>query len=186
MCQLKTNLDFLDLKELDNIINLILKAYKENKQIFIMGNGGSAVLASHFACDLGKGTLQNVYDNKEKRFKVISLTDNVALLTAFSNDLDYKHVFSQQLTNLVNEGDVVIGISASGNSENVINAINLAKENKAVTIGFLGFDGGKLKRIVEHKVIVGSDNYGIVEDIHSVLQHMICSIVKEKLESSKF
>ena len=90
----KKTLEYLDLKDLNDIINTLLKAYKEDKQIFIMGNGGSAVLASHFACDLGKGTLQNVYDDKEKRFRVISLTDNIALMTAYSNDLDYEHVFS--------------------------------------------------------------------------------------------
>src|SRR3989338_5448665 len=148
----KKTLEYLDLKDLNDIINTLLKAYKEDKQIFIMGNGGSAVLASHFACDLGKGTLQNVYDDKEKRFRVISLTDNIALMTAYSNDLDYEHVFSQQLKNLVNANDVVIGISASGNSKNVINAIHLAKKNKAITIGLLGFDGGKLRDLVDFKI----------------------------------
>ncbi|MBL7147272.1 MAG: SIS domain-containing protein [Nanoarchaeota archaeon] len=178
---LKENLDILNLEEINKIIDILLKAYKENKQIFIMGNGGSAALASHFACDLGKGTLQNVYNNKEKRFRVMSLTDNVALMTAFSNDLNYEHVFSQQLNNLVKEGDVVIGISASGNSQNVINAINLAKENKAATIAFLGFDGGKLKNLVDFKILVNNNHYGIVEDVHSVLEHMICSIIRERL-----
>ncbi len=146
-----------------------------------MGNGGSASLASHFACDLSKGTLQNVHDDNEKRFRVISLTDNIALMTAYSNDLGYEHVFSQQLKNLVNEGDVVIGISASGNSKNVINAISLAKKSKAVSIGLLGFDGGKLKEIVDLKLWVNKDNYGIVEDVHSSLQHMICFAVKERV-----
>ena len=182
--QFKENLESLDLVDLNNIIDSLLKAYTEDKQVFIMGNGGSAVLASHFACDLGKGTLQNVYDDDEKRFRVISLTDNIALMTAYSNDLDYEHVFSQQLKNLVNTADVVIGISSSGNSKNVINAINLAKKNKAITVGLLGFDGGKLKDIVDYKIIVKKIHYGVVEDIHSVLQHMICSIIREKLKYS--
>ena len=182
--QFKETLESLDLVDLNNIIDSLLKAYTEDKQVFIMGNGGSAVLASHFACDLGKGTLQNVYDDDEKRFRVISLTDNIALMTAYSNDLDYEHVFSQQLKNLVNTADVVIGISSSGNSKNVINAINLAKKNKAITIGLLGFYGGKLKDIVYYKIIVKKIHYGVVEDIHSVLQHMICSIIREKLKYS--
>ena len=179
----KKTLEYLDLKDLNDIINTLLKAYKEDKQIFIMGNGGSAVLASHFACDLGKGTLQNVYDDKEKRFRVISLTDNIALMTAYSNDLDYEHVFSQQLKNLVNANDVVIGISASGNSKNVINAIHLAKKNKAITKGLLGFDGGKLRDLVDFKIVVKNYHYGMVEDVHSALQHMICSMIREKFKT---
>jgi len=181
LVQLKRAIDSADLSDFDNIISALLKAYKDNSQIFIMGNGGSASLASHFACDLSKGTLQNVHDDNEKRFRVISLTDNIALMTAYSNDLGYEHVFSQQLKNLVNEGDVVIGISASGNSKNVINAISLAKKSKAVSIGLLGFDGGKLKEIVDLKLWVNKDNYGIVEDVHSSLQHMICFAVKERV-----
>jgi len=181
LVQLKRAIDSADLSDFDDIISALLKAYKDNSQIFIMGNGGSASLASHFACDLSKGTLQNVHDDNEKRFRVISLTDNIALMTAYSNDLGYEHVFSQQLKNLVNEGDVVIGISASGNSKNVINAISLAKKSKAVSIGLLGFDGGKLKEIVDLKLWVNKDNYGIVEDVHSSLQHMICFAVKERV-----
>jgi D-sedoheptulose 7-phosphate isomerase len=179
--QLKKSLSDLDLKEINTIVDILLKAYKDNKQIFIMGNGGSAVLASHFACDLGKGTLKNVYDDKEKRFRVISLTDNVALMTAFSNDLNYEYVFSQQLNNLVNEGDVVIGVSASGNSKNIIHAISLAKKSKAITIGFLGFDGGKLKELVDFKIVINNNHYGIIEDAHSALQHMICDTIRKRL-----
>ena len=175
--QIKNSLDALSIEEINKIINVILQAYKNDKQIFIMGNGGSAVLASHFACDLGKGTLQNVYDEKEKRFRVISLTDNVAMMTAFSNDLGYEHIFSQQLNNLVNEGDVVIAISGSGNSKNVLDAVNLAKKNNAITVGFIGFDGGKLKDLVDFKIVVSSNHYGVIEDVHDILHHMICSII---------
>lgn len=175
--QIKNNLDALSIEEINKIINVILQAYKNDKQIFIMGNGGSAVLASHFACDLGKGTLQNVYDEKEKRFRVISLTDNVAMMTAFSNDLGYEHIFSQQLNNLVNEGDVVIAISGSGNSKNVLDAVKLAKKNNAITVGFIGFDGGKLKDLVDFKIVVNSNHYGVIEDVHDILHHMICSII---------
>ena len=181
--QSKEALGSLDLKELNAIIDVLLEAYKKDKQVFIMGNGGSASLASHFACDLGKGTLQNPSDGKEKRFRVISLTDNSAVMTAYSNDLAYEHVFSQQLRNLLNEGDIVIGISASGNSKNVINAVCLAKKSNAVTIGLLGFGGGKLKDLVDFKILVDSYNYGIVEDTHSALQHIICFALKEKIKN---
>lgn len=181
--QFKETLESLDLVDLNNIIDSLLKAYTEDKQVFIMGNGGSAVLASHFACDLSKGTLNDVYDDEEKRFRVLSLTDNIALMTAYSNDLGYEHVFSQQLKNLVNTADVVIGISSSGNSKNVINAINLAKKNKATTIALLGFDGGKLRDLVDFKILVNNNNYGMVEDVHSALQHMICSIIREKIKN---
>ena len=181
--QSKEALSSLDLRDLNAIINILLEAYKKNKQVFIMGNGGSAALASHFACDLGKWTLQNPYDDREKRFRVISLADNSALMTAYSNDLAYEHVFSQQLKNLLNKGDIVIGISASGNSKNVINAISLAKKSNAVTIGLLGFGGGKLKGLVDLKILVNSYNYGIVEDSHSALQHIICFTLKEKIKN---
>ncbi len=173
-------METLDLTDLNSIIDLLLKAYKSGNQVFIMGNGGSAAIASHFACDLGKGTLKDPYDEKEKRLKVISLTDNVPLMTAYSNDLAYEHVFSQQLKNLLNAGDVVIGISSSGNSKNVLNAIELAKKNKATTIGFVGFDGGKLIRLVDYKIWVNKSDYGIVEDTHSIMHHMICAIIRER------
>ena len=180
--QFKGTLESMDLKDLDSIIDSLINAHKEGKQVFVMGNGGSAATSSHFACDLSKGTLQNLNDPEEKRFKVIALTDNVPLITAYSNDLSYEQVFSQQLKNLVNPGDIVIGISASGNSQNIINAINLAKENKAITIGLLGFNGGKLKELVNLKILVNKDDYGMVEDSHSALQHMMCSIIREKLK----
>ena len=183
--EFKNALDSLNMESLNKIIELLLTAYRENKQVFIMGNGGSAALASHFACDLSKGTLQNPYDEEEKRFRVISLTDNTPLMTAYSNDLNYEHVFSQQLKNLICQGDIVIAISSSGNSKNVINAVNLAKRNKAITIGFIGFGGGKLKEAADFEILVDSHNYGIVEDSHSAVNHIICSILKEKLKVEK-
>lgn len=176
---LKKNIDELDLSRIEAIINVIYDAYKKNKQIFILGNGGSASTASHFACDLGKGTLSKVYDSKEKRFKVMSLTDNIATITAYANDVSYDEIFSQQLKNLISEGDVVIAISGSGNSENVLKAVKIASEAKAVTIGFMGFDGGKLKNLVKCPIIVSSKHYGRIEDIHMVLEHLICSCLSE-------
>lgn len=179
--QIKTGIDAIDHQEVQKIIDLIFKAYQQNKQIFIMGNGGSAALASHFACDLGKGTLARIYDHTEKRLRVLSLTDNVALLTAFANDASYEDIFSQQLNNLVNAGDIVIAISGSGNSKNIIRGVELAKKMSAVTIGLLGFEGGRLKDMADHKIIVKSKNYGVIEDVHSALVHLIsASLAKLK------
>lgn len=179
--QFKEVLGSLDFGDFESIINILIKAYQENKQVFIIGNGGSASLASHFACDLGKGTVQNFSDDGEKRFKAISLTSNTALMTAYSNDMGYEHVFSQQLKNMIAEGDIVIAISASGNSENVVTAVNFAKKSKAITIGLIGFSGGKLKDIVDYKLWVNSNDYGIVESVHTVFEHMICSAIKERI-----
>lgn len=172
--QLKKAVDKLDLDKIQKIAEVLYEAYKDNKQVFILGNGGSASTASHFACDLGKGTLQRVYDNKEKRFRAISLTDNVATIMALGNDLSYEDVFYQQLRNLVNKGDVIIGISGSGNSANVIKAIQYAKECGAKTIGFLGFKtGGKLKDLVDYEITIQDEHYGRIEDIHLMLGHLI-------------
>jgi D-sedoheptulose 7-phosphate isomerase len=143
-----------------------------------MGNGGSASNASHMASDLGKGTLKRVYDELEPRFKVYSLTDNVALLTAYGNDLSFEDIFVQQLRNLVEERDVVIALSGSGNSKNVIRAIKYAKKRGAFTIGFLGFKtGGKLGTLVDCAVIADTDSYGVSEDIQLVLDHIITSFI---------
>ena len=145
-----------------------------------MGNGGSASLASHFACDLGKGTLQN-YDSKEKRFRVISLTDNSAVMTAYSNDLAYEHVFSQQLRNLLNEGDIVIGISASGNSKNVLQAVKQAKKRGMFTIGLLGCNGGTIKGIVALPLVIPSQNTPRIQESHITIGHIICNLVEKEL-----
>lgn len=164
----------LDKDAIERTILCIIEAYRNNKQIFLMGNGGSASTASHFACDLGKGT---IVEGKE-RFRVMSLNDNMALITAFSNDYGYEHVFSEQLKNLVNENDIVIAISASGNSPNIIEGINYAKEKSAKIIGFSGFSGGKLRECSDICIHIDSNNYGQVEDMHMILCHLISQGVK--------
>lgn len=172
--ELKKSIDGLDYQKIQKAIEIIFDAYKNDKQIFILGNGGSAATASHFACDLGKGTLKNIYNHTEKRFRAISLTDNVATLIAYGNDLSFDDIFVEQLKNLINEGDVVIGISGSGNSKNVIKAIQYAKERGAKTIGFLGFKtGGKLSQMVDCGVVVQDDHYGRIEDVHLSLVHLV-------------
>jgi len=181
--KLNQEVNKLNKEEVKKVVDVLYEAWKNDRQVFILGNGGSASTASHFACDLGKGTLSRVYDLKMKRFRVISLTDNVAIMTAFANDLSYDDIFSQQLHNLVRHGDIVIAITGSGNSKNVIKAIDLANKAGAVTIAFLGFEGGKVKEMADHVVHVKCDNYGIIEDIHLSLNHVITSYLKEKINS---
>ena len=171
--------DVLERLKLDDVrqsIDVIMEAYSANKQIFVVGNGGSASTASHLACDLGKGTSVA----GKPRFRVISLTDNVATMTAWSNDVAYEDVFVEQLKNLVNTGDVVIGISASGNSENVIRAMQHAADIGCNTIGWSGFGGGKLATICDVNVVVDSHQYGPVEDVHLILNHVLHAWIQEE------
>ncbi len=171
--EVKKILDKISLENIEKIANIIHDAYKNERHIFIMGNGGSAANASHFACDLAKGTLHPTDTQRIKRFKVTALTDNVASMTAWGNDLSYEHIFSEQLKNLAGEGDVVIGISASGNSPNILKAIKLAREFRAITIGLAGFDGGELAKIVDAAIVVEVRRYDMSEDIHLMLAHII-------------
>ena len=183
--KLSEGLNKLDKNKIKDIIDIIYNAWENEKQIFILGNGGSASTASHFACDIGKGTLgRNYNDRRIKRFKVISLTDNVATITAYANDLSFDDVFSQQLNNLVCENDVVIAITGSGNSVNVIKALDVAKQAKAITVAFLGFDGGKVKDMVDYPIIFEDSHYGRVEDAHMILEHLISSALCEKINSN--
>lgn len=164
----------IDTQQIQEVVNVIREAYQRDKTVFVFGNGGSASTASHLACDWGKGTLKDPSNMSEKRFKIISLTDNMATITALGNDLSYEDIFVQQLRNLIQEGDVVIGISASGNSPNVVKALKYAKEYGANTVGFLGFKtGGKAKEYCDISIVVDSNSYGIVEDLHLILNHLL-------------
>lgn len=172
-------------KDIEEITDLIYRAYLNERTIFILGNGGSATTASHFACDLGKGTLARVYDQSERRFRVVSLTDSIPTITAYANDLSFDDIFVQQLRNLVHKGDVVISITGSGNSKNVIKAIKYARECGAITIGLLGFDGGKIKKQLDKYVIVPSNHYGRIEDVHLILEHAITDYLRTMIKEGK-
>ncbi len=154
----------------DQVVDVLVKAHQSDRTIFICGNGGSAATASHFGCDLSKRTIVP----GQPRYRVISLTDNNSWMTALSNDIGYDAVFAEQLLSLVREGDVLIGISGSGNSRNVLNAVDVARKAGATTIGFCGYDGGKLKPAVDVPVHVPSFNMAMVEDVHLMLEHAIC------------
>jgi D-sedoheptulose 7-phosphate isomerase len=183
--KMKDAIDTMNWEDVRIITEVLFNAYKNGKHVFILGNGGSATLASHFACDLGKGTLERIYDSRERRFRVVSLTDNVALLTAYGNDVSYDDIFSQQLNNLVNEGDIVIAITGSGNSRNVVNAMKLAKEFGAKTVSFTGFDGGAVKQLSDYNIHVNSDHYGTIEGLHTDVMHVITDYLTEMKKDEK-
>jgi D-sedoheptulose 7-phosphate isomerase len=164
---------------LQQVLGLLEEAYYNGHRIFIMGNGGSAATASHFALDLAKNTIMPT----APRVKAISLTDHVPLITAWSNDTAYEHIFAEQLANLVEPGDVAIGISTSGNSANVINALMLAKRSRAYTIGILGAGGGKIKDIVDAYVLAPGQNIEQEEDAHMILAHVITRHMREVVRS---
>jgi len=154
----------------DQVVDALLTANRNGNTVFICGNGGSASTATHFGCDLAKRPIVA----GQPRYRVIPLTDNNALMTALSNDIGYDVVFSEQLIPLVRKGDILIGISGSGNSKNVIKAVEVAKAAEAVTIGFSGYDGGKLAAAVDISVHIPSFNMAMVEDVHLMLEHAIC------------
>ncbi len=162
-------------QSIEEIAGIIVDAWKKGKRIFIMGNGGSATTASHFARDLQMVTATA----GKPRVKAISLTDNVVIITSLASDKDYSSIFEEQLVGQLEEGDVVIGISASGNSPNILKAIEYARRNGAITIGFISFGGGKLKELVHKAVILSSRDYGQVEDVHLSLDHIISYLVRD-------
>ena len=166
-------------EKIERVANIIFEVYRKGKQVFIMGNGGSAATASHSALGFEK---QSAVEGKP-RLKSKSLTDNIALITAWANDVDYTSVFVEQLRNQLEEGDVVISISASGSSPNVLRAIEYAKERGAITIGFAGFGGGSLEQLAGECIILSSKDYGQVEDAHLALTHILSDMLKEKIAS---
>jgi len=175
----------IDPEAIQQLGNLLEEARRGGKQIFFIGNGGSAATSSHFANDLGKGACVK----GKAPFKAMSLVDNVPLITALANDDGYENVFVAQLRNILNEGDVVVGISASGNSPNVVKAIEYANSRRAKTVGLTGFSGGRLRELAQVCVHIETPKgeYGPVEDIHMILDHLITTYLKMKLvkESTK-
>lgn len=158
-------------------------AYNSNQSIYVIGNGGSAANASHFAQDLAKG----IFFEKPvaKTMKAISLTDNIAHITAIANDTGYQNIFSAQLNTYANTGDVLVCISGSGNSENIIEAVKAAKQKNMFVIGVTGFDGGQLKSMANFSVHVPLNEMCTVESIHSIIFHLIVLELRERLAGQK-
>jgi D-sedoheptulose 7-phosphate isomerase len=174
---LKRTIDLIDVTQINNFMNLLIDALQKNRQIFIMGNGGSAATASHFVCDFNKGLSWN----KQKRFRFICLNDNIPAVTAYANDISYEMIFIEQLKNYFQKGDLIIGISGSGNSKNVLNAIEWGNINEGITVGLTGYNGGTLKKIAMHNVHINVADMQITEDLHMVLDHCIMKILDNYL-----
>lgn len=175
--EVQCTLAALPLERIQEVVDVLLSANRAGSTVFTLGNGGSAATASHFACDLAKGTI--VPDCP--RFRVIALTDNIPLMTAWSNDVSYEDVFTEQLTGLIERGDIVVAFSGSGNSPNVLRAVELARRAGGITIGFTGFSGGKLSSLVDVSVTVPNNCMEQIEDVHIVLCHLIATVLREQL-----
>ena len=161
------------------IAEVMLHAREQHKTIFFFGNGGSASTASHFVTDIGKSTIRG----NGRRFRCLALNDNIPYITAWSNDHAYDRIFAEQLRNLAGPGDVAIAISGSGNSPNVLRAIEVAKEKGMVTVGLTGIGGGKLKGMVDVAVVVPSNSMQHTEDVHLVVCHVLTAYLRDEVEA---
>lgn len=166
----KEALESIPLAKVDQLIGIFTRAWKEEKQIFVFGNGGSAANSSHFVTDLGK----SASDKLGKRFRCLSLNDNISWISAIGNDYAYEDVYQRQLYNYANPGDIAMALSVSGNSLNVVKAIEWAKQNKVFTIAFTGAKKGRLVELADFSIVINSNHYGRVEDAQMGICHMIC------------
>jgi D-sedoheptulose 7-phosphate isomerase len=171
----------IPLAEVERGLDLIYQAHREERDVYVIGNGGSASTASHMACDLGKGASIP----GKRRLRITSLNDNMAHFSALANDIGYEHVFVEQLRNLIRAGDLLIGISASGNSPNTVKAFEFARGIGAKTIGLLGFSGGAMKPLSDVAIHVKSDRYGPVEDAHLIVNHIWTEQLRERMEQEE-
>jgi D-sedoheptulose 7-phosphate isomerase len=175
--KLKAALDHVSIEDISRLYAVLRDAYVKDRTVFIIGNGGSGATAAHLACDYNKG----ICAQSPKKLRVISLADNMPVILAIANDLSYDRVFVEQLKNHLRPGDVVMGISGSGNSRNVIEAIRFANEAGSETIGLCGYDGGQLKKICRHSVHVNVNDMQIVEDVHLAVGHILMQILDAEL-----
>ena len=169
LSKLSTQLAMVDRNEVDRAVQVIADAWQDGKQIITLGNGGSSMTALHFITDWNK----SVFMRGGKPFRGRTLVDNMGLVMAYANDISFQDVFVEQLKNIMVPGDLVIAISGSGNSENVIRAVQYANENGARTLGLCGFRGGKLKEIAQHVVWADIDDMQIAEDVHAIFGHIV-------------
>ena len=153
--------------EFENFIFHLNEAYINERQIFVFGNGGSGANASHFCSDFNKG----VSYGEKKKFKIICLNDNVAIISSYANDISYDQIFVEQLKNFLNKNDLVIGVSGSGNSGNVLNALHYANEIGAYTFGICGFDGGELKKTASKTIVINGTDMQKIEDLQMMVFH---------------
>ena len=169
----------LDLFRFDGeILDILKNSIRKNQKIFVAGNGGSASTANHYVCDFSKGATKD-WENNPSRFKAIPLSSNLGYITAIANDSSYDEIFKQQLVNLASKEDIVIFISASGNSPNIVRAAEYAKELEMIVIGITGRQGGKLKELADYSAHIENDSYGICEDVHSIFGHFLTEYLRE-------
>lgn len=161
----------------DRMVDVIWRGYEQGRTLFVFGNGGSAALASHFACDIGKGTIAG----KRKRLKTVALTDNVALITAWANDKAYDAIFAEQLESLAGNGDIALAISGSGNSPNVIRGLEAARRLGGETLVLTGFEGGRAKALADLCLVVPSDSMQLIEDAHLCATHAIFLAIRQRM-----
>jgi D-sedoheptulose 7-phosphate isomerase len=164
--------------QIDEIVAVLLRAFEEERTIFVFGNGGSASSASHMVSDMNRGV-----SDAMRRMKVMALNDNVPLLTAYANDHGYETVFSEQLKNFVQPGDVAFAISCSGDSPNVLLALTTARQAGAFTVGLGGFNGGAMKSLCDVCAVVPSDNMQIIEDLHHAMLHAMFTVLKDRIRA---
>lgn len=169
----------LPYEHIERVVDLLHETYKQGRRVFLFGNGGSAALASHFACDLGKGTI--LPEVSDRRFRVLALTDNIPLITAWANDTSYEQIFAQQLRNFIQDGDIAFGISGSGSSPNVLLGLQVAREIGGVTVGLTGFKGGKMPQLCDFCMVIPSDNMQIVEDLQLGITHALFTVVRHRI-----
>ena len=177
----KKTLEALDRTQIRAVLDRVMEAYQAEGTIYVFGNGGSASTASHMVNDFNKGISEYV----DKKFRLVCLNDNVSTLMSIANDISYDEVFRFQLRNKLKPNDLVVGISGSGNSKNVVNAISYAKEQGVKTVSLCGFSGGKLKELADVSFYVQLNNMQVVEDMHLILNHLLMNVVARVLEISQ-
>jgi len=182
LTELNTEIKKVAWQEIALAIKILHATYEHDGEIFLIGNGGSAAIASHFANDLNKTVFGQKGEKNVKRFQAISLADNVSALTAWANDVGFEAVFSEQLKNFAQERDALMAISSSGNSPNIIKAVETAKNLHLSIIAFTGFDGGKLLPLSDAKILIPSQKYEIVESGHEAICHLITTYFKEVIK----
>lgn len=178
---LKKALDGVQGDKFEELCGLMENAYRNGRQVFMMGNGGSGATASHMTCDLNKGVSYGL----EKRLKVICLNDNLATLLAYANDVSYEDVFVEQLKNFLQPGDLVIAFSGSGNSRNVLKAIDYANQSGAHTVGLCGFDGGNLSRLAQTSILAPVHDMQQVEDVHAIIFHALMQVLFRRFRDAQ-
>lgn len=177
----KETLNRLDIGELNRAMQALEDAYEKETSVYIFGNGGSAATASHFVCDFNKG----ISGDSPKKFRLRCLNDNIPTLMAVANDIGYEDIFVYQLKGILKEEDTVVAISGSGNSPNIIKAVEYAREQGAAVIGLTGYQGGRLKELSDISLHVPIENMQVTEDVHMIFDHMMMSILSKYLSNGR-